>query len=110
MGASKNRYRVVFEWSRTVGSLLAEPAEVRAICSECGSRPLDLRRVLAACGPSFSFWNRNPPCPYQGCGGRVQFSASRIGANVWPCQMWGGYPVDAEALLRAWFEGPKPGE
>lgn len=101
MGASSRRYNIVFEWTRTVESLIAEGAQVTACCDgKCPSRYVDLAMIRERFGPLFSFWNRRPPCPT--CDRQVFFYAQR--ANVWLTHMRDGMPGDVEELHRAWRE------
>jgi hypothetical protein len=106
MGASKRRHNVVFAWTETVESLIAEGAQVTACCDgKCKSRYVDLQAIRERFGGKFSFWDRRPPCPT--CDRRVFFYAQR--ANVWLTHMRDGMPGEVERLHRAWREARASG-
>lgn len=75
-------------WTRTIGHLMANDAEVVAHCSACGgSWDADLERIAKAKGVNYTLWNRTTRCRTVGCKGKVWFKASIRGGGVWPTQM-----------------------
>lgn len=64
-------------WTETIGDLrAAEGVQVHQRCDRCqvGS-VVDLDALIAEFGPLYSLWNRRPPCPAPGCGGRIWYRA-----------------------------------
>lgn len=64
-------------WSKsdlTIGGMLDAGTRIRAICTECTSRDVDLAQLIAIKGRDYCLINRRCRCPITpGCGGRVRF-------------------------------------
>lgn len=91
-------------WTATLGALREAKADIRAVCDRCEpSRYIDLNRMLAALGPTYTLWNKTPRCTRPGCDGRVFFSASL--RSGWPVNMKDALPHEAEGLHHAHMEG-----
>ncbi|MEA3044613.1 MAG: hypothetical protein QOH47_2451 [Sphingomonadales bacterium] len=63
-------------WVQTVGAMLAEGCEVRAMCQVCRRwEPVDLAKIAAAKGPDYSLIDRRSRCRFTpGCKGWVRFA------------------------------------
>lgn len=93
---------MIFAWSRTIGDLRADGAEVRAHCSRCSrTDAVDLAAAEAALGPLFTYWNKRPPCP-TGCGDEIMYIAVRPDAGVWPTHMREADQVQVDLIEAAW--------
>ncbi|MBJ7484355.1 hypothetical protein [Brevundimonas sp.] len=71
---------------------------------------MDLNAVIEKMGPLYSFWNKHPPCPVEGCDDRLFFLAIRDGDNVWPLHMRDGEPGQVAFLDAAWRSDRLNGE
>ena len=75
--------RVIPNWTRTVGEMIAAGAVVTGACAKCEAHfPVDLEKVAKKHGELYSLWNRRPACPAK-CGGRLKFSAMLPGVCTW---------------------------
>jgi hypothetical protein len=73
MGA---REMMIPKWTEDVGEMKAAGVELWENCDTCRHTVrLDLDALIAAFGPRFSLWNRQPRCHHPGCGGRLWFRA-----------------------------------
>ena len=64
-------------WTEDVGSLRAtDGVKVYEKCDRCRREVIvDLDALIEKFGPRYSLWNRTPPCPTDGCEGKLWYRA-----------------------------------